>query len=185
MVRLPSNRLGPYKLAYVLNKCFDRFEHPDENIQPAVDPTHSAAPNHSQSPFLPVREQTSFPPSTDEMSLRLCEPHCAETNLLQSSLTVPAPSFNRNPTIRTPLIEERILPIRPRLAMPRMSPGSSFNVLITDDNPINRKASIQLLMHRSNEIWLTHCSFWWLLQRNTTFGTWKLKMVWKHCAHTN
>ena len=31
-------RCGPYKLAFVLNRCLDRYDHPSENLQRAASP---------------------------------------------------------------------------------------------------------------------------------------------------
>ena len=130
----------------MLNKCLDRYEQPGENVQPASDPTHSTTPNLRQSSLSSVSEQTSYFPSSVEMSPRLHEPHFSETRLPQIFSQLPDYSDYHTPTIGTPLVEERTLPIRPRLVIPRGSSVSSSNILITDDNPINRKVSTQLLV---------------------------------------
>ncbi|UPX17003.1 uncharacterized protein EKO05_0007381 [Ascochyta rabiei] len=123
VVEIMTQPLGPYKLAYVLNKCLDRFEHPDEN------PTHT-------------EQQTTISPRLVEMPPLLGQPHWAETDFSQSS-SVPADSSNSpTPTIRTPLIEQRTLPIRPKLTIPSRSSSNSSRVLITDDNAINRRLLI-------------------------------------------
>jgi hypothetical protein len=131
-------RLGPHKLAQVLNKCLDRFEHPDENVQPVQHPAPSSEPNLIQSTLIPQQAALSPPPPLPPM---FDQPLWAETDLPQASSS-PYSSNDATPTAGTPRAEGRALPIRPKLTIPIRSISRSSNVLITDDNLINRRVSI-------------------------------------------
>ncbi|KAJ4351029.1 hypothetical protein N0V95_004200 [Ascochyta clinopodiicola] len=85
VVEIMTQPLGPYKLAYVLNKCLDRFEHPDENVQPASNLTRVSTPNLPQ-PTLP-EQQTTISPRPVEMPPLLHQPHWAETDFPQVLIT--------------------------------------------------------------------------------------------------
>ncbi|EDU46670.1 two-component sensor protein histidine protein kinase [Pyrenophora tritici-repentis Pt-1C-BFP] len=38
VVEIITQPCGPYKLAFVLNRCLDRYDHPEENLQRAISP---------------------------------------------------------------------------------------------------------------------------------------------------
>ncbi|KAF9693756.1 hypothetical protein EKO04_008315 [Ascochyta lentis] len=143
VVEIMTQPLGPYKLAYVLNKCLDRFEHPDENS----NHQHSSPlqSNSLQSTLCEQQSTISSPPA--EMPPLLHQPYWAESDLPQSSSALADSSNSPTPTTQTPLVEQRTLPIRPRVTIPSnsnstlssKSNSTSSKILITDDNAINRR----------------------------------------------
>lgn len=175
--------LGPYKLAFVLNKCLDRFEHPDENVQPNSNLTHISTPNLPQSK-LPERSKV-ISPSLVDMPPLLHQPNWAETDLPQSSQPSPDSSNISTPTVESLTFGSRELPIRPRLTIPSKSYSSSPNILITDDNAINRKVSTRQLKSHILDVLLMRCSFLLHSRRNITFSTRKLRTVLRHCTRIN
>ncbi|KAJ4321249.1 hypothetical protein N0V94_002988 [Neodidymelliopsis sp. IMI 364377] len=142
VVEIMTQPLGPYKLAYVLNKCLDRFEHPDENVQPVQNLTPSTKPNHTQSTY--IEQQTSISPPPVEMPPLLNQPNWSETD-------IPPPSSSSDtsnvatPTIESTYSKELRLPIRPKLTIPNRTPNDSSNILITDDNVINRRLLVAFM----------------------------------------
>ncbi|KAF1358236.1 hypothetical protein EJ07DRAFT_32700, partial [Lizonia empirigonia] len=135
VVEIMTQPLGPFKLAYVLNQCLDRFEHPDENVQPASNPARQSTPNVPQSQLS--EHQTPLSSPGIEMPPLLHQPHWVETDLPQYSSPSPDSSNISTPTVAT--FKHREHPIRPKLTIPSKSYGGSSNVLITDDNAINRR----------------------------------------------
>ena len=55
---------GPYKLAFVLNRCLDRYDHPEENLQHAMSP--DPCPQLVNHENQPPRSLCSSPGSTKE-----------------------------------------------------------------------------------------------------------------------
>lgn len=153
---LTEIRLGPYKLAYVLNKCLDRFEHPAENVQRNSSPDHTFTIDPTQSSSRPPLEKeppafshplnlspmpTLSPPPV-EMPPLLNQPHWYQTDKLEAtSSSVSDSSDSQTPTDRLPVIEERALPIRPKLTKHSNLDKETSTILIVDDNAINRRVS--------------------------------------------
>jgi hypothetical protein len=113
---------GPYKLAYILNQCLDRFELPEENL--SHDSSSSVGTRSPKpGPFIDERP-TLHPPAP-------CPPVMEHYEDPQASL-ITAPDIESTPL--TPPAEELVkLPIRPA--------STASQVLIVDDNAINRSVS--------------------------------------------
>lgn len=107
---------GPYKLAHILNRCLDRFELPEENLSYL-----SSGSTRSESPSFGVsnNEKLSLPPG---LLNQLDDP--------QVSTTV-APHIE---TSGTPSARDTI-------AIPNRPAPSATQILIVDDNAINRSVS--------------------------------------------
>lgn len=149
---LTPHRLGPYKLAYVLNKCLDRFEHPGENVQRSPNPTFGLEVNLTQSKssqfgspsaLSPPAASPAFSPPAPEMPPLMNQPYWHATDKPQAA-TPPWPDSQdpSTPTATTPVPSERALPVRPKLTIPSQEHSVSSNILITDDNAINRRVSL-------------------------------------------
>jgi hypothetical protein len=152
---LTQIRLGPYKLAYVLNKCLDRFENPDENVQRDSSPKYRSKIDLTQPSSLSprVEELATLSPPSDISSMPtlftppklmpplLNQPHWQETDKPEPTLS-PESKTSENPMVATdrPAFKEHALPIRPKLTIPR-SVSATSRILITDDNAINRRVS--------------------------------------------
>lgn len=149
---LTRHRLGPYKLAYVLNKCLDRFEQPGENVQRSPDPTLSFEVNLTQSKsrqvenpsaISPPAASPAFAPPAPDMPPVINQPYWHATDRPQgASPLLPDSQDPSTPTATTPVPSERALPVRPKLTIPSQEPSVSSNILITDDNAINRRVSL-------------------------------------------
>jgi hypothetical protein len=152
---LTKFRLGPYKLACVLNKCLDRFEHPDENVQrhsgpdhiPTIDLTQSLSRSSlgEESPVL-SRPSTLSPVSTSpppaQMPPLLNQPYWHQTDKLEATSS-PNSEFldSSTPAPGPPAVGERAHSIRAKLTIPGTSVSATSNILIVDDNAINRRVS--------------------------------------------
>jgi hypothetical protein len=162
-----KTRLGPYKLAYVLNKCLDRFEHPEENVQPESSPDHLSTTDLTQTasrlplgkesipPFRtssPSQMATISPPPV-EMPPLLNQPHWHQTDKpVNNSSPIAEVSNNSTPAADSPAVEERVIPIRPKLTIPG-TPGSvTSSILIVDDNAINRRVGLLYLHTNSSTV---------------------------------
>ncbi|CAE7193919.1 hypothetical protein PTNB73_08715 [Pyrenophora teres f. teres] len=62
VVEIITQPCGPYKLAFVLNRCLDRFDHPEENLQRAMSPNSFPQLVNYDNP--PPRSLCSSPAST-------------------------------------------------------------------------------------------------------------------------
>ncbi|KAH6639704.1 hypothetical protein C7974DRAFT_422225 [Boeremia exigua] len=135
VVEIMTQPLGPFKLAYVLNQCLDRFVHPNENV------IHVSTSDSAQSEPPPVEGPMPLSPSPAEMPPLLNQPHWHQTDKLDP------PSFTESQhpaTItlapETTELEKRTLPIRPKLTISNSAvDDTSSKILITDDNTINRR----------------------------------------------
>lgn len=142
--------LGPYKLAYVLNKCLDRFEDPGENVQRksslgdtcTIDLPQSRSHTTNFSPPSTISPMPMLSPGLVEMPPLLNQPHWHQTDKPQAAPS-PSPGFTTSPTpaADVPAVEERALPLRPKLTLPGNLRGATSRILITDDNKINRRVS--------------------------------------------
>ncbi|KNG47927.1 sensor histidine kinase response regulator [Stemphylium lycopersici] len=59
VVEVMTQPCGPYKLAFVLNQCLDRYDHPDENLQPrrvfrSLPQSALHAAQHPSNPTSPI-----------------------------------------------------------------------------------------------------------------------------------
>jgi hypothetical protein len=141
-------RLGPYKLAYVLNKCLDRFERPDENVQPASNLPNVSTPNLPQplsaEPLTVISPPHTLSPPPVEMPPLLNQPHWHHTDKPDGhvdSSSLPESSEEATPIAGTPAVQGRMVSILPKLTIPSRSFSEGYRVLITDDNAINRRVS--------------------------------------------
>lgn len=150
---LTRYRLGPYKLAYVLNECLDRFDHPDENVPCTPDPSAAFEVNPPQSksthteaaPSPPAPTPPNFSPPAVEMPPLVNQPHWHATDKPRAaSSTCPGSKNLPTPPAAAPVVQGRPLPIRPKLTIPSQKSSTSSNILITDDNAINRRVSPML-----------------------------------------
>ncbi|KAF3036936.1 hypothetical protein E8E12_005896 [Didymella heteroderae] len=155
VVEIITQPLGPYKLAYVLNKCLDRFEQPGENVQRPPDPDRAFEVNLPQSNSTRVKHPSAFSspvttralsPPTVEMPPLLDQPHWHATDKPEATSSPLADSDDPSTSTSAKLIvEERELPIRPRLTTPSQGTGATSNILITDDNVINRRLLVAFM----------------------------------------
>lgn len=130
-----SRSLGPWKLAFVLNKCLNRYESPKENTQPTndVDLTLSldelliADPQELQPQDLSTIEEP-FP--------RRHNPNSGTQGQDSSSSATSSSPFMLVETD----IQQSML-VHPELGGARDGARMSPRILITDDNVINRKVS--------------------------------------------
>lgn len=149
-LHLLSHSLGPFKLANVLNRCLDRFEHPDENIQHTTVPTatfegglHSEPPqvqDHSRHPPFVSSPISSL--DTAKMPPLLHQPHWHATEKIGS--ISPASQETQDSltwSAETSTVPECALPVR-ALVRSDEDTGAPLNILITDDNAINRRVSL-------------------------------------------
>lgn len=151
---LTQCRLGPYKLAYVLNKCLDRFEHPDENVPQTSDPTPTFEVNLPQSRSIHIEDPSAPSPPAPapavspppvEMPPLVNQPYWHATDKPRAtSSTYLSSQFHPTPPAVAPVDQELRLPIFPKLTIPSQADSTSPNILITDDNVINRRVSLIL-----------------------------------------
>jgi hypothetical protein len=150
---LTRSRLGPHKLAYVLNKCLDRFEDPDENVQRDSSPNDTCTIDPPQLPsqittFPPpsvISPMPTFSPGPVEMPPLLNQPHWQQTDKPQAASS-PSLEFTDMPlpALHLPSVEERTLPARSKLTGMGTSLRTKSSILITDDNAINRRVSLPM-----------------------------------------
>ncbi|KAH7088360.1 hypothetical protein FB567DRAFT_337483 [Paraphoma chrysanthemicola] len=161
VVEIVTQPLGPYKLAYVLNRCLDRFKDPDENVQRHSSPKETSTVNPrqsstSQSP--PVDESTTVPPPLSlspmptfspppvEMPPLLNQPYWHQTDKPDAgSSPIPESSYDSTPAAGSSAVEERTIPIRPSITIPGKSVCATPKILITDDNVINRRLLVTFM----------------------------------------
>ncbi|KAF2033006.1 hypothetical protein EK21DRAFT_59779 [Setomelanomma holmii] len=116
VVEIMTQPLGPYKLAHVLNKCLDRFEHLDENVQ------RDSSPNHTFT--VDLTQSSSQSPLVEE-----------STTLSPRPAHSPMPIFSSPPLEMPPLLNQPHWHQTDKA----MATSATSNILITDDNAINRR----------------------------------------------
>ncbi|KAF2743306.1 hypothetical protein M011DRAFT_461740 [Sporormia fimetaria CBS 119925] len=149
VVEIMTQPLGPYKLAYMLSKCLDRFEDPDENIPhtpafelnlPESKLAHTEDPSALSSPATPLLSPVV------EMPPLLNQPHWSATEKPRAaSPPLSGLEDSSTPRAATPAAQERALPVCPEPTTPSQESNASSNILITDDNAINRKLLIAFM----------------------------------------
>jgi CheY-like chemotaxis protein len=92
VVEIITQPCGPYKLAYILNRCLDRYEHPAENLQPtdsSSPPTQPFSQETQQQshPSLPMNSTQSTTESLNLESPRPAAPSTADSTTAQPSIT--------------------------------------------------------------------------------------------------
>jgi hypothetical protein len=112
-------RCGPFKLAYILNQCLDRFELPEENIRHETSDSESVP----RSPSIGL-ERSSLPPV-------LAGSQATESTVIQ---------MMNDTTISDAVRSAEIPPTAPDSAG---TMSTTAQVLIVDDNSINRSVSIE------------------------------------------
>ncbi|KAH7084917.1 hypothetical protein BKA63DRAFT_5151 [Paraphoma chrysanthemicola] len=117
VVEIMTQPCGPYKLAYILNQCLDRYDLPDENL-----PHQSSGSESPRTEGLSTKKAPNPPDATIGRSL--------ETPTLISEAHQAAPVEALIGVVNAPEQAIVAMPVRPTL-------GAS-QVLIVDDNAINR-----------------------------------------------
>ncbi|KAF3047311.1 hypothetical protein E8E11_009196 [Didymella keratinophila] len=156
VVEIMTQPLGPYKLAYVLNKCLDRFEHPNENVPHTPDPSLTFEVNPPQTKSTDTEDPSAFSPPAPtsptfsppavEMPPLVNQPHWHATEKPRAaSLTYSSSENVPTPPAAAPVIQERPLPVRPKLTIPSQESSTSSHILITDDNAINRRLLVAFM----------------------------------------
>ncbi|KAF2108362.1 hypothetical protein BDV96DRAFT_504582 [Lophiotrema nucula] len=119
VVEIMAQPCGPYKLANILNYCLDRYNAPDENIL-----LQSSTPTRSH-PNTPPHFTYSPGPQSVASEKSQAQLVAFEVFSTLSPLAIPEPNIK--------------IPHRPRAAS-NTNPSTDVScVLITDDNPINRR----------------------------------------------
>ncbi|KAI4652412.1 hypothetical protein J4E93_002614 [Alternaria ventricosa] len=117
VVEIITQPCGPYKLAWVLNRCLDRYEHPAENLQPAGMSSPPPQPQQQSYPFTPTKSMQNTMESLSLTSPEPVAPSTAGSTSVQHSLTSP-------PQEEEPLIS---------------------HTLIVDDNVLNRRLLVAFM----------------------------------------
>ncbi|KAJ8110862.1 hypothetical protein OPT61_g6402 [Boeremia exigua] len=146
VVEIMTQPLGPYKLAHVLNKCLDRFEDPNENSTRADTSTHDSTIDISRPRSSVIEDaMASSPPLPpagyqEDMPPLINQPHWHQTDKPETTSS-PPPQPVETPKLApgTSIAEGITLPLRPKLVIPTKAASASLNILITDDNAINRR----------------------------------------------
>ncbi|KAH7401588.1 hypothetical protein BKA66DRAFT_405445 [Pyrenochaeta sp. MPI-SDFR-AT-0127] len=121
VVEIMTQPCGPYKLAFILNRCLDRFDLPEENLR--------RPDSNSQSPqALPWRPKPLPQTFLSLNSVRATEPSALDPKTSSTTATTPAASMVTATTNTDPAVA-------PHEAM---SSGST-RILVADDNSINRR----------------------------------------------
>jgi hypothetical protein len=115
---LMRKRCGPFKLAYILNQCLDRYDLPDENLRHQSSSGESSRHSHTSRNGRKGVSQTLHLSQPSESSLTNGEIKPAET----SDAIAPAASIPASPISNKPV-------------------SSTAQILIVDDNAINRSVS--------------------------------------------
>jgi CheY-like chemotaxis protein len=94
VVEIITQPCGPYKLAYVLNRCLDRYEHPSENLQPAglSSPPPQPLPQEDQQQTQPSSPNNSTQITMESLNMgspRPTAPSTAGSTTAQASVTSP------------------------------------------------------------------------------------------------
>jgi CheY-like chemotaxis protein len=94
VVEIITQPCGPYKLAYVLNRCLDRYEHPSENLQPAglSSPPPQPLPQEDQQQTQPSSPNNSTQITMESLNMgspRPIAPSTAGSTTAQASVTSP------------------------------------------------------------------------------------------------
>ncbi|KAI4612432.1 hypothetical protein J4E80_007165 [Alternaria sp. BMP 0032] len=124
VVEIITQPCGPYKLAWVLNRCLDRYEHPAENLQPTgvssppPQPMWQSPPQQSR-PSTPMKSMQSAIESLGSESPRPVAPSTAGSTVAQASVTSPTSPQEDDPVIS--------------------------HTLIVDDNPLNRRLLVAFM----------------------------------------
>lgn len=113
-------RCGPHKLAFVLNRCLDRYDQPGDNVQPsrAVSPLPQTATYGAKELGISIP-----PPSPAQLNDKPLQARPAE-NAAKSPATTPTPQ-----PVHVPHQEEDL---------------AASHILIVDDNMLNRRVSVTL-----------------------------------------
>lgn len=137
----------------MVNKCLDRFQTPNENVQPysAHNPPHTIDLPQSSLQSFPTETSFSTPtvisPGVDMPPL-LNQPHWHASDKPVSSESPDSEPSNQTASTAGPSsLAERTLPYRPKLTIPSKSVSGTNNFLIADDNSINRKVNSFPTMH--------------------------------------
>ncbi|CAN9334894.1 unnamed protein product [Alternaria alternata] len=119
VVEIITQPCGPYKLAYVINRCLDRFDHPAENLQ------YTAPTSQLLQPLSQEIKQHTYPSSPTNSLQSTLESLNSDASGPVASST--AGSTTAQPSVTSPTEEE--------------DPVIS-HTLIVDDNLLNRRLLI-------------------------------------------
>jgi hypothetical protein len=114
---LTHPRCGPFKLAYILNQCLDRFELPEENLRHQSSGSELSLRNPANN-----IERSSLPPTISG------SPATESTMIQMMNDTTISDALRPVQLPPTASISDEVMP-------------STVQVLIVDDNAINRSVS--------------------------------------------
>lgn len=121
-------RCGPFKLAYILNHCLDRFAAPGENLR------HQTSGSEVS---LHMMSKPSERPTTSPRNIAT-EAQTTESDVTQMMHDTTISEHAPFPATTSPALE------------PNDAPSAASQVLIVDDNSINRSASPHHLKQSSS-----------------------------------
>ncbi|KAI4950397.1 hypothetical protein J4E91_004279 [Alternaria rosae] len=108
VVEIITQPCGPYKLAWVLNRCLDRYEHPAENLQPAGISSPPPQPQQQSHPSTPTKSMQNTMESLSLSSPEPVAPSTAGSTSVQHSLT--SPPQEEDPVIsHTLIVDDNVL----------------------------------------------------------------------------
>ncbi|OAL47145.1 hypothetical protein IQ07DRAFT_682628 [Pyrenochaeta sp. DS3sAY3a] len=144
VVEICSQPAGPYKLAFILDSCLNRFEHPAENIEhwpsaatsPRAHPVE-LLPSHLSSSRFDSLSVANFSSSTNN-------PRAPRLSTTKASTR---PSMGSSPPASIAGLSFASTAER----MPTISIDDTISskILITDDNPINRRILVAFMVKNS------------------------------------
>ncbi|KAF2446641.1 hypothetical protein P171DRAFT_430749 [Karstenula rhodostoma CBS 690.94] len=128
VVEIMTQPCGPYKLAYILNQCLDRFGDTSENI-----PSNTRL---QEQVSFPLQKSLDSPPSrqaTPDQFVEPSPPPDFDMEILKPSITQIVSHIPESPPVEL----KDVLPVRPK--------STELHVLVVDDNSINRRLLVTFL----------------------------------------
>lgn len=144
VVEICSQPAGPHKLAFILDRCLDRFEHPAENIHHW--PSAATSPRSRPVELLPPYSSSSRLDSLSvaNFSISTNNPRMPRSTTKAST----KPSIAPSPPASTTGFS--FGSTADRMPMISIDDTISSKILITDDNVINRRVSLHHIQVLSN-----------------------------------
>ncbi|KAL5410442.1 hypothetical protein PMIN04_010638 [Paraphaeosphaeria minitans] len=128
VVEIMTQPCGPYKLAYILNRCLDRFDDTSENLPGTT--------NSQQQVSFPLEKSLKVSPlrhGSPEQFVESPPPPDFDIENLKLPVTQIVSHVPESP----PVESTNVLPLRPKFTEP--------HVLVVDDNAINRRLLVTFL----------------------------------------
>lgn len=141
VVEVITQPLGPFKLAYVLGECLDRYECPNENTSRSITTSIVGGPRLG-SPFSAQPAPCS--PAPVDMPPLLNQPFWHQTDKLDATAISEGLRISR-PPLKSPTANEFLLPVNPKAATMSDTMRETSKILITDDNVINRRLLVAFM----------------------------------------